>query len=60
VQLVYNGAARSFYVILSEVAEQMFMLWVGVLYYMSSFNSLISTTAIGMVSAHHAQRSGQV
>lgn len=57
---MYNGAARSFYVILSEVAEQMFMLWVGVLYYMSSFNSLISTTAIGMVSAHHAQRSGQV
>ena len=44
------GAARSFYVVLAEIAEQIFMLWVGVLYYMSNFNSAINSATLSMVS----------
>ena len=44
------GTVRSFYVTLAEITEQIFMLWIGVLYYMSSFDSTISASAIGMVS----------
>lgn len=42
-------AARSFYVTLSEIADHVFHMWVGVLYYMSYFNSTTSSVAVAVV-----------